>query len=99
MRFIYGSLVSSRIMFESETFDDQVLDAHAAHDLKALVTLYLRAASEFSENQDAHAYFATLALVYALEADDPRAFQINASLVSIGRASSKSGSSLPGGSE
>lgn len=61
-----------------------VLAAHAAGDLPALVTLYSEAAAT-AEDPDAAAFLLTHAYVFALEAGHPGADDLHAALVAAGR--------------
>ena len=62
----------------------QILKAHAAGDLTALVEGYVRAA-EGALDSDQAGFFLTQAFIFALEAGDPRANDIKAQLVVQGR--------------
>ena len=64
--------------------DAQLLDAHARHDSDALITLYAEAAHQQS-SEDAAAFFLTHAYVYALESGAPRATDLRAQLIGMGR--------------
>ena len=65
--------------------DTALLDAHAADDKAALVTLYAQAADEAAE-EDAMCFFLTHAFVFALELGDDRAADFNRRLAELGRA-------------
>ena len=61
--------------------DTALLQAHAAGDRAALVTLYTQAADT---SKTARAFYLTHAYVFALEAGDPRAPALRARLVDLG---------------
>ncbi|MEM8823198.1 MAG: hypothetical protein AAGF30_06275 [Pseudomonadota bacterium] len=63
--------------------DDLLVAAHDAGDRMTLVTLYLRAADDL--DGDARAFFLTQAWIFALEAGDPRADSLRATLSEMGR--------------
>jgi len=64
--------------------DARLLDAHEQGDAQVLITLYTEAA-EAAPDDGARAFFLTHAMVFALEAGDPRAVALKARLVSLGR--------------
>jgi len=66
------------------TLDDQLLEAHEHDDRPALIALYLEA-GKLAETEDAAGFYLTHAYVFALEAGDPRAPDIKAQLVAMGR--------------
>ncbi|QUJ77496.1 hypothetical protein KDD17_05760 [Sulfitobacter albidus] len=65
------------------TLDAALLAAHAAGDRAALIALYTQAADAASG--DAAAFYLTHAMVFALEAGDPRADTLRARLLAEGR--------------
>ncbi len=64
--------------------DRQLLAAHDAGDLHALVTLYT-AAADASPDADAAAFYLTHAHVFAMELDHPAAPDLRQRLVDQGR--------------
>lgn len=62
----------------------QMMAAHSAGDLPALVTLY-HAAADQAADVDAACFYLTHAYVFALELGDARAASLRAALVSHGR--------------
>ncbi|MEQ6247849.1 hypothetical protein ABMC89_03060 [Sulfitobacter sp. HNIBRBA3233] len=64
--------------------DAQLLAAHEAGDLAALVTLY-RQAAEQALDLDAACFYLTHAMVFALEAGDPQADELRELLIVQGR--------------
>lgn len=64
----------------------ELLAAHAARDLRALVTLYQQAASQANAPERA-AFYLTHAHVFALETNHPDAAALRAQLVAQGRES------------
>ena len=64
--------------------DTQMIAAHAAHDLAALVRLYTQAA-DASNDLDAACFYLTHAYIFALEANAPETGSLHARLVSQGR--------------
>lgn len=73
---------------EAAALNAALLEAHACHDLAALVDLYARAADsqESAGDIDAACFFLTQAFVFGLEAGDARAAELNRRLVAYGRA-------------
>ena len=65
--------------------DAALITAHEAGDLPQLVALYSQAA-EGASGEEAQAFYLTQAMVFALEAGDPKAQALNAQLVAMGRA-------------
>ena len=70
-------------MTDRTALDAALLRAHGAQNRDALIDLYAEAADDASE--DEAAFFLTHAMVFALEAGDPRAEDIRARLVAMGR--------------
>lgn len=64
--------------------NDQLLAAHAAHDIASLVTLYSAAAAT-SDDPDAAGFYLTHAYVFALEQGHPDAPALRAKLIAQGR--------------
>ena len=64
--------------------DAQLLQAHAAGDKAALITLYTQAADQASE-VDAMCFFLTHAYIFALDVGDPRARALHLRLKAQGR--------------
>lgn len=71
----------------NDGLDKQLLQAHAAADLPALVALYTEAAdrAEARNDQQACCFYLTHAFVFALEHGDARADALNARLSAYGR--------------
>ena len=72
---------------DGRALDAALLEAHRRGDLGALVTLYGRAgAAALAEDRvDAGCFYLTQALVFALEAGDPREEALRAALRARGR--------------
>ena len=72
---------------DRDALDAQLIAAHQAGDLPRLVDLYARAGrlSEADGHIDAACFYVTQAYVFALQADDPRAPDLHAFLMSHGR--------------
>lgn len=68
----------------TQALDRAILSAHDADDRPALIAHYTRAA-DLNTDPDAHAYFLTIAYVYALETGDPAANRLYARLRQLGR--------------
>ncbi|SFR49233.1 hypothetical protein [Litoreibacter janthinus] len=66
------------------SLDAQLLAAHAAGDVDALITLYTRAADEAAKDV-AQGFYLTHAYIFALEAGDARADGLAARLRAQGR--------------
>lgn len=64
--------------------DAQLLTAHVAGDLAALVGLYTQAAEQAAQF-DAACFYLTHAYIFALDLGDPRAQGLRAELVRYGR--------------
>ena len=64
--------------------DARLLAAHAAQDRLALIELY-EAAAQAANDDTARGFYLTHAYVFALEAGDPRAENLRAELVNMGR--------------
>jgi hypothetical protein len=64
--------------------DAQMIAAHAAHDLTALIQLYTQAADE-ANDLDAACFYLTHAYVFALESGAPETQVLRARLVENGR--------------
>lgn len=73
---------------DREALDSALIDAHAWHDTAALVRLYTVAADEAEAHQDIDAacFYLTHAFVFALEAGEPEAPDLNRRLAERGRA-------------
>lgn len=66
------------------TLDAALLAAHEAMDHQALITLYTQAADQ-AQDVDAACFYLTHAMVFALEAGDPRANVLRQRLITQGR--------------
>lgn len=66
------------------TLDAQLLAAHAAQDITALIQLYSEAA-EAAINDTARGFYLTHAYVFALEVNHPAKDDIHAALCAMGR--------------
>ncbi len=64
--------------------DQRLLDAHAAHDQKALIDLYQDAAEQ-AKDIEAVGFYLTHAYVFALELGHPAAPQLHARLKDMNR--------------
>lgn len=69
---------------ERAALDKRLLAAHSDEDCAALIALYLEAAARVGADE-AQGFYLTHAYVFALEAGDPRAHDIKAQLVAMGR--------------
>ena len=69
---------------ERAALDKRLLKAHSDGDCAALIALYLEAAARVGADE-AQGFYLTHAYVFALEAGDPRARDIKAQLVAMGR--------------
>ncbi|WP_317054443.1 hypothetical protein [Roseovarius rhodophyticola] len=70
----------------NEDLDAQMIAAHEAGDLRALVTLYT-AAADAANDMDTACFFLTHAYVFALEAGADEACKLRARLKAEGRES------------
>ena len=66
--------------------DAQLLAAHEAQDVPALVALYQEAAAT-ADNEDARGFYLTHAHVFALEINHPDATRLREALIGMGRES------------
>ena len=66
------------------TLDDQLLQAHAEDDRRALVGLYEEAADQASE-LDAECFYLTHAYIFALDVGDRRSEKLATRLAAHGR--------------
>ncbi|MEO9575835.1 MAG: hypothetical protein ABJ263_02820 [Tateyamaria sp.] len=64
--------------------DAQLLAAHEAHDVPALVALYRQAAAA-ADSDDARGFYLTHAHVFALEINHPDATSLRDALIEMGR--------------
>ncbi|MEM1078894.1 MAG: hypothetical protein AAGI09_10240 [Pseudomonadota bacterium] len=73
---------------DSDKLDRSLVDAHARHDLPALVRLYTLAGNqaEMRQDLDAASFYLTHAYVFALELGAPEANALNKWLADHGRA-------------
>lgn len=69
----------------ADDLDARLLAAHAANDRRALVALYLEAARTIGDEAE-RAFLLTHAWVFALEAGDPAAAELETRLRDMGRA-------------
>jgi len=67
-----------------KALDAQLLAAHAAGNIAALVALYTQAA-DATNDADAAGFYLTHAHVFALELGDPAADDLRARLIALGR--------------
>lgn len=67
-----------------DELDARLLDAHARDDRRALIALYAEAGRR-APGEEARGFYLTHAYVFALEAGDPRAAELHATLVAMGR--------------
>ncbi|MEP1198114.1 hypothetical protein [Tateyamaria sp.] len=66
--------------------DAQLLAAHEAYDVPALVALYRQAANT-ADNDDARGFYLTHAHVFALEINHPDTARLRDALIEMGRES------------
>ncbi len=72
---------------EDRTLHQQLLDAHAGHNLIGLMALYAQAGNrmETRGDTDAACFYLTHAYVYALELDAPELTTLQSRLAAYGR--------------